>query len=129
MEREAKLGDLIPLMPETFNDYRDVFPLVYLCTSGYLDHTWTMSDGPIDDLHTLASIFYAKAKGLKSVGQYQNTRGEKDLTLKFRATAKADFYFAELRSKRLDRVITMVTSVVVGVASATLALMIKISLT
>ena len=129
-EREVSLGDLLPLLPKKFNDYRDLFPIAFLCSSGLIRHGWTLGCEYINDEYLLASMLYSAATGEKKVNSYNNPRGEVALnSTTFTATAKAELYFAELRSKRIERIITMSISIFIGVCSATLAFLINTSLT
>jgi len=128
-EREVSLGDLLPLLPKKFNDYRDLFPIAFLCSSGFIRHGWSQEGESINDEYLLASILYSKSTGKKKVNAFNNPRGIADLSnTTFTATAKAELYFAELRSKRIERIITISIGIFIGVCSATLALLIKTSL-
>ncbi len=129
-EREVCLLKLYALMPKKFGDYRDLLPLAFLCSDEYLRHGWTNSNGEINsDSYALASIFYAKATGKSKVNNYTSISGQsKENQTTFISTAKAELYFAELRSKRLDRIISISTGIIVGVCSATIAVIVKTKL-
>ena len=128
-EREVSLEDLLPLLPEKFNDYRDLFPIAYLCSSGFIRHGWSQEGEIINDEYLLASILYSKVTGEKKVNTFNNSRGTPELrNTIFTATAKAELYFAELRSKKIERIITISIGIFIGVCSATLALLVKTNL-
>lgn len=126
-EREVCLLELYEMLPKKFGDYRDLMPLAFLCSEGYLQHGWSSSNGKEHtNSYLLASIFYAKATGIKKVNKYTNGSGKsaKGQTV-FISTSKAELYFADLRSKRLERLISIGISITIGVCSATVAVMIK----
>jgi len=125
-EREVSLADLLPLLPEKFNDYRDLFPIAFLCNTGYIKHQLTIDGNPINDEALLASILYSKATGKKQVNKYHNSSRKTALkTTIFTVTSKADLYFAEIRSKRVERMISISIGVFMGVCSTVLAFIIK----
>lgn len=125
-QRRVSLVDLEPFIEQKFGDYRDLYPLACLCISGYVGHRNSLSDSRTHDEHLLASILYAKLSGEKKVNEYNNPGGRKGVEGQiFTTTAKAELYLSELSSKRLERAVTAVVGIVVGVSSALITLFVK----
>ncbi|EKO3865865.1 hypothetical protein JFR02_005054 [Vibrio harveyi] len=125
-KREASLKDLDSVINKKYGDYRDYFPLASLIVGGYAACDIRSASGEPYDERLLASIFYAKATGEKVVNNYHNQSGKSGYESKlFTMTAKTQLYFDELRAKRNERVFTALISVVVGVSSALITLVLK----
>lgn len=118
-KREVSLADLMPLIEKVFNDYRDYYPIAQLCISGYVGCEMKHGSDEHTDEKLLASILYSFATGEKRVNNFTSTSDVATPEMyMFYSTSKAELYFAEVRSKRSDRIYAMVIGVVVGIFTA-----------
>lgn len=130
--RELSLAEVAKSLPKKFGDHRDFYPLATLYTSGYVDCTIHGENNDPDFQKNLymAALFYTACLGPGQqhymMFHFSNTEDFKDGEKVF-ATAKADLYFQEQKQKRLDRIVTLLSSVAVGVLSAWLTLWVKAS--
>ena len=131
-EREVNLSEITQSLPRRFGDHRDFYPLATLYTAGHIGSTFKAGKDPDFDSNLyLAALFHTAClgPGKQSYMMFTFFNSEDGRSHEaVYATAKADMYFAELRHKRIDRVITLVSSVVVGVLSALLTLAAKSTL-
>ena len=131
-DREVNLSEISKCLSKQFGDHRDFYPLATLYTAGYIGSTFKADNDPdFDSSLYMAAMFYTACMGpgrqnymMFTFFNSEDGRSRE----KFYATAKADMYFAELRQKRIDRVVTLLSSVAVGVLSALLTLVVKSTL-
>jgi hypothetical protein len=126
-ERELPLKRAVALLPRKFNDHRDLYPLATLYTDGFLGAN--LNDEQISKKNNeIAKMFYAmllpegtvKSDGLGDINGIG--WGEK-LTLF--CTAKTDILFAETKNKRVERIISLLTGIVIAITSATVTAYLK----
>ncbi len=107
-----------------FGDKRDFFALASLYTSGYIDTSleregcnWDTYKNSLvaQELH-LFSLGPGKHK-IDDIPEFVNER-DYNLELKIYCTAKTDLFFHELRSKRIERVITLSIGTVIAIVAA-----------
>jgi hypothetical protein len=126
-QRELTLSQAMRLLPHKFHDHRDLYPLATLYTDGYLGVN--LSDQQLDQKnYEVARTFYAmllpegtiKSDGLADIKGID----WKDKLIFF-CTAKTDLFLADARSKRLERIIALLTGVVIAVISASVTAYLK----
>jgi hypothetical protein len=114
------------MLSKMFKDHRDYYPIATLYTAGYID---TNADNKRSDLgnnsknEEVARLFYTMTLG---EGEFAHERrgylNDVDFNneLRFSSTAKTDLYFAEIKSKRKDRIITLDIGILIAIISAAL---------
>lgn len=126
-EREFPLKRATTLLPKKFNDHRDLYPLATLYTDGFLGIS--LNDEQIGKKNNeIAKMFFAMLlpEGTVKSDALGNINGvgwgEK---LTIFCTAKTDILFAELKNKRAERIISLLTGVVIAITSATVTAYLK----
>ena len=116
------------LLPKKFGDYRDWYPIAGLIKQGYLGNPFLGESGECMTERQLASMLFAKTLGdghhkINNVAAVN--LADSRVTIGLFATSKADLYFAELRTKRADRITSALVAIVIGVSSALLTFYVK----
>lgn len=127
--REVSIAHVGRITPRRFGDHRDFYGLATLCSAGYVDCTIDIDCEGAGN-QAIAAMFHTLClgPGKQKYMMYTFFNSDETNEEKVYATAKADLYFAELRQKRIDRAVTLVSSIVVGVMSALLTLVAKSAL-
>lgn len=121
-KRELSYQDLKQLLPMKYKDHRDYYPIASLYKSGYIRSTLHEKSGEITgDEFKLAKVFYVHSLG-EGMHHYDNqtafNKNSSEEQEFFFATSKADLYFHELKQKRIDRLITIMIAVSVGIITS-----------
>ena len=126
--RELSLADCRPHLCHKFNDFRDWYPVAGLIKQGYLGNPWIGDAGTKMTEREMASMLYGKTlgEGTHKINNISavNKVGAEDSIVLF-ATSATDLYFAELCSKRQEKLWSIVLSIAIGVASALLTIYVK----
>lgn len=121
--RELPLHEAKELLPRTFGDFRDWYPVAGLISQGYLANPFLGEPGERMSEREVASMLFGKTLG-EGHHKVNNVTAvniaESGSTITLSATSKADLYFAELRAKRIDRIVSAAVAIVIGVSSALL---------
>jgi hypothetical protein len=126
-ERELTLGQVIKFLPTDFDDYRDLYPLATLFADGYLETNHSDSQ---DSQKTIDIVkqFYAMSlpEGTVKSDKFAEIKGIGwNDKLMFFCTAKTDIFFAERKSKIIERFLSLLTGIVIAVISATITVYLK----
>ncbi|MFZ4504655.1 MAG: hypothetical protein ACOYM1_11980 [Methylovulum sp.] len=126
-ERELTLSRTMKLLPNKFGDHRDLYPLATLYTDGFVGVN--LGDEKLSKKNNeIAKMFFAmllpegtiKSDGFGDI----NGIGWSDKLIFF-CTAKTDIFFAEARNKRNERILALLTGIVIAVVSATVTAYLK----
>ena len=126
--RELSLTDCRPYLSHKFEDFRDWYPVAGLIKQGYLANPWIGDSGAKMTEREMASILHGKTLGagthrINNIGAVNQLGAADSLVLV--ATSAADLYFAERRSKRQEKLVSVALSITIGVASALLTIYVK----
>ena len=123
-KRLITLGEARKFFRTNFKDKRDFFALASLYTGGYVDCSW-VREGSSWDMNKnslVAEELYLMSLGpgkhnVEGVPEFIN---EQDYNVEFEiyCTAKADLFFHEQRSKRIERVIALSIAILVALVTA-----------
>ena len=123
-KRIITLGEAKKLFTTKFNDKRDFFALASLYTDRYVDTSWIREgcNWDTDKNSLVAEQLYLMSLGpgkhkVNGVPEFVNER-DYNIELKIYCTAKADLFFHEQRSKRIERIIALSIGIVIAVVSA-----------
>lgn len=127
--RELRLSEVAQMLEKHFGDHRDWYPVAGLIRQGYLANPFRGESGDRMPEKEIASALFALSLGegrhrVNNVVMFGSDDPSEEETLN--ALSKADLYFAELRQRRVDRLISAAVAVVIGVSSALLTLYVRI---
>ena len=123
-KRVITLGEARKLFTTNFNDQRDFFALASLYTGRYVDSSWVREgcNWDTDKNSLVAEELYVMSLGpgkhkVSGVPEFVNERDDNE-EFKIYCTAKADLFFHEQRSKRIERIIALSIGIVIALVSA-----------
>ena len=131
-KRVITLGEAKKLFTTNFNDERDFFALASLYTERYVDSSWVRErcNWDTDKISLVARELYFMSLGRGKhtvVGTYEDTPdtpgdivNERDYNAEFKiyCTGKTDLFFHEQRSKSIERMVALLTGIVIAILSA-----------
>ena len=127
---ELTIGEVAKLLPNKYQDHRDFYIFASLVAEGLIDDPFLVeSDNPDPNkskTQILARKYFAMSTADKSVtyeGRTWSIHGGKE-TLKGQKVAlsgKGSLYLRESRSKRYDRIFSLLSGIIVGIIVAIVA--------